>query len=160
MLESYARASPSARCCERIPVTILEGTSTMRHMDSHTPANTSADPLPPTDAEALARLERFGGAKLLHEMIALFLANAPGRLDAAATALAAGDATGAENALHSLKSSSAQLGALRLSRLCEQGEAIARGGRLDGIDLLIAHGREELARVEAWLTTVRAGGAA
>ena len=129
-------------------------------MDPHTSATAFADSLPRTDAEALVRLERFGGAKLLHEMIALFLSNAPGRLDAAATAFAAGDAIGAENALHSLKSSSAQLGALRLSRLCEQGEAIARDGRLDGIDLLIADGREELVRVEAWLCAARAGGTA
>ena len=32
--------------------------------------------LPATDPDALTRLERFGGIKLLDEMIALFLVNA------------------------------------------------------------------------------------
>ena len=48
--------------------------------------------LPAIDREALTRLERFGGIKLLHEMIALFLENARERLAAAADALDAGDA--------------------------------------------------------------------
>ena len=92
--------------------------------------------LPATDPDALARLERFGGFKLLDEMIALFLENARDRLAAAATALGAGDTLAIENAMHSLKSSSAQLGALRLSRLCEQAEVIARGVSSRGIPFM------------------------
>lgn len=111
--------------------------------------------LPATDPDALARLERFGGRKLLHEMIALYLESAPDRLEAAAAGVAAGDAIAAENALHSLKSSSAQLGALKLSRLCETGEAIARGGSLTGLAELIVDGRHELTAVERWLAGVR-----
>ena len=112
--------------------------------------------LPATDPEALARLERFGGIKLLHEMIALFLENARDRLAAAAAGLDAGDAAATENAMHSLKSSSAQLGALRLSRLCEQAETIARGETLAGMAALLDECRDELARVDAWLAAVRA----
>ena len=111
--------------------------------------------LPPLDPEALTRLERFGGAKLLHEMIALYLESAPERLGAAEAGLAAGDPIATENALHSLKSSSAQLGAARLSRLCEEGEMIARSGTVAGIASLIESSRDELARVEAWLDEVR-----
>jgi len=121
-----------------------------------TAPNGGAIDLPRTDPDALARLERFGGRKLLHEMIALYLENAPGRLAAAADGVAAGDPVAAENALHSLKSSSAQLGALRLSRLCEEGEAIARGGRLEGIAEVLDAGTKELAVVEGWLAGVRA----
>lgn len=116
--------------------------------------------LPSTDPEALARLERFGGRKLLHEMIALFLASAPERLAAATVGVGAGDASAAENALHSLKSSSAQLGALRLSRLCEQGEAVAREGTIETVAALLEESRSELRRVAAWLATVRAAGKA
>jgi HPt (histidine-containing phosphotransfer) domain-containing protein len=119
-------------------------------------SNAPTTELPATDPDALARLERFGGRKLLHEMIALYLENAPGRLAAAAAGVVAGDPIATENALHSLKSSSAQLGALKLSRLCEAGEAIARGGSLTGIAELIDDGRRELAVVEAWLGGVRA----
>lgn len=116
--------------------------------------------LPATDRDALARLERFGGRKLLHEMIALFLAIAPERLAAAGAGVGAGDASAVENALHSLKSSSAQLGALRLSRLCEQGESIARGGTVEGAATVLDESRSELRRVEAWLASVRAEGQA
>jgi len=111
--------------------------------------------LPRTDPEALARLERFGGRKLLHEMIALYLRSAPERLSAAAAGVAARDAAAAENALHALKSSSAQLGANRLSRLCEEGEAIARAGMLESVEELVEEGREELRLVQAWLDGVR-----
>ena len=112
--------------------------------------------LPATDREALTRLERFGGVKLLHEMIALFLLNAPGRLSSAERGLELGDAPAVEDALHSLKSSSAQLGAPRLSRLCEQGESIAHRDTLEGIGALLRDCRDELGRIEAWLANVRA----
>ena len=112
--------------------------------------------LPATDPDALARLERFGGFKLLDEMIALFRENARDRLAAAAAGLGAGDTMAIENAMHSLKSSSAQLGALRLSRLCEQAEVIARGGTPTGIATLLEQCGEELASVEVWLDGVQA----
>lgn len=121
-----------------------------------TGADAAAPGLPSTDPEALTRLERFGGRKLLHEMIALYLRSAANRLSAAEAGMAAGDAVAAENALHSLKSSSAQLGALRLSRLCEEGETIARAEAPASLASLLAASREELRRVEAWLNTVRA----
>jgi HPt (histidine-containing phosphotransfer) domain-containing protein len=107
---------------------------------------------PAVDPEALARLERFGGQALLREMATLYLANAPERIAAVEAALAADDVVAAEYALHSLKSSSAQLGALRLARLCEAGEQITRGGRLAGVADVVVACRAELERVSAWLT--------
>jgi HPt (histidine-containing phosphotransfer) domain-containing protein len=85
-------------------------------------------------------------------MAALYLANAPERIAAVEAALAADDVIAAEYALHSLKSSSAQLGALRLARLCEAGEQITRGGRLGGVADVTEAAHEELERVTAWLT--------
>ena len=116
---------------------------------------TSIPELRDLDPDALARLERFGGVKLLREMIALYLENAPERLAAAEGGVAAGDAASTENALHSLKSSSAQLGALRLSRLCEEGETIARSGKLAGIAEIVVAGRAEFAEVQIWLHGIR-----
>ena len=109
----------------------------------------------PLDVDALKRLRRFGGAKLLHEMISLYVQSAPGRLGAAEAGLAAGDVIAIENAFHSLKSSSAQLGAARLSELCEEAETMARAGTLTGMAALVAASREELARVERWLESER-----
>jgi two-component system, sensor histidine kinase and response regulator len=110
-----------------------------------------------TDPEALARLRRFGGDKLLHEMIGLYLANAPERLAAAKAGVANGDRASAELALHSLKSSSAQLGAARVGKLSERGEIIARGGSLDGVAEIITEMEAELARAAKWLESARDG---
>lgn len=126
-------------------------------MDIH---SMSGAELPATDPAALDRLKRFGGGKLLGEMIALFLAAAPERIAAARTASTGDDVAAAEMALHSLKSSSAQLGAMRMQRLCEQGEHRARGGSLDGLRQLTDELEQELGRMREWLTSVRDEGAA
>jgi HPt (histidine-containing phosphotransfer) domain-containing protein len=126
-------------------------------MDTTDPHLATAESTSPTDAEALARLRRFGGDKLLHEMIGLYLAAAPERLSAAKAGVANGDRPAAELALHSLKSSSAQLGATRVGKLSEQGENIARSGTLDGIAEIIVEMEAELARATTWLERVRNG---
>jgi HPt (histidine-containing phosphotransfer) domain-containing protein len=117
-------------------------------------------PPPATDVAALDRLKRFGGASLLGRMIDLYLVAAPERIEAASRAQAAGDADGVQRALHSLKSSSAQLGAVRMQRLSEQGEHSARTGSLDGVAQLTSALDEELARVREWLLSNREEGAA
>lgn len=111
----------------------------------------SSPDAPTTDREALARLERFGGAKLLGEMVTLFLAGAPQRIGSAREAVQRGDAAAAELALHSLKSSAAQLGAVRLQQLSERGERAARAGTLDEVDALLPHLDEEFGHVRTWL---------
>ena len=113
---------------------------------------------PATDFAALERLRRFGGGKLLREMIDLFLAAAPERIAAARLAMESHDTQGAELALHSLKSSSAQLGAMRMQRLSEHGERLAHNGTLVGVDRVVQDLDEEFARVQVWLITVRDGG--
>src|SRR3954469_23427336 len=112
-------------------------------------AQTSSDDseLPTTDAASLDRLKRFGGDKLLGEMISLYLSTAPERLDAARGGIETSDARAAELAMHSLKSSSAQLGALRMQRICEQGEALAKKGALPEVAGLLAQLDEEFIRV-------------
>jgi HPt (histidine-containing phosphotransfer) domain-containing protein len=121
-------------------------------MDSHT--TTRAD-FPETDPEALARLLRFGGAKLLADMITLFLEAMPQRLSAARSALARNDAHGVEYELHALKSSSAQLGALRMFRLSEEGERLARAGTLDAASGILNELDAEMPRVHEWLASAR-----
>jgi HPt (histidine-containing phosphotransfer) domain-containing protein len=124
--------------------------------------------LPATDASALDRLKRFGGGKLLREMIGLFLTAAPERIAAARLGHLAADAPAVELALHSLKSSAAQLGAMRLQRVSERGERLAKeagegrgkGGRLDELPILIQELEEELARVRDWLIRARDEGIA
>jgi HPt (histidine-containing phosphotransfer) domain-containing protein len=111
--------------------------------------------LPWTDEAALERLKRFGGGKLLSEMISLYLAAAPERINAALAGLAANDVKATEQALHALKSSSAQLGAMRMQRLCARGEALARAGTLENVAGLVSSLEEEFPRVQSWLERAR-----
>lgn len=104
-----------------------------------------------TDDAALDRLRRFGGGKLLNEMIGLFVTTAPDRIQAARTGVETANVGAAEMALHSLKSSSAQLGAMQMQRLSERGELLARSGTLDGVGRIVADLEEEFARVQTWL---------
>ena len=122
-------------------------------MDS--PSATPATALD-TDPEALERLRRFGGAKLLSDMIALFLEALPQRLAAARSGLGRGDAHVVEHELHALKSSAAQLGALRMHRLCQDGERLARAGSLQEAPGILDALDAERARVQQWLTAATA----
>lgn len=123
-------------------------------MTTATPTE-DADDLPATDTASLDRLRRFGGGKLLGEMIALFVNAAPERIAAARAGVEGNDPRAAEQALHSLKSSSAQLGAMRMQRLCERGELIARGGSLEQVDTLVEQIADEFTRVQVWLESAR-----
>lgn len=102
------------------------------------------------DADALKRLERFGGLKLRQELTTLFLQEAPARIASARAAFAAGDMESVRSVAHMLKSSAGQMGALRVQLICE---------RLESLDHLPDLGRalseldEELARYTAWLDT-------
>lgn len=111
--------------------------------------------LPDSDPEALERLLRFGGAKLLGDMITLFLEAVPQRLSAARSALARGDAPAVEYELHALKSSSAQLGALSMYRLSEEGERLARAGALEAASDILDRLDAERPRVDRWLSSAR-----
>ncbi len=111
--------------------------------------------LPSHDPAALDRLRRFGGSHLLNTMISLFLSSTPERIDATRSAIAAGDAAAAELALHSLKSSAAQLGALRMQRLSQFGELRAQAGEVAELDELVIELQQELDGVQEWLGSVR-----
>jgi two-component system sensor histidine kinase/response regulator len=82
------------------------------------------------DPAALDRLRSFGGNKLLKGMIELFVKNAPSRAADAREALDCGDAAALRAALHALKSSAGQLGAISVHQACTAGEELASRGDL------------------------------
>lgn len=82
------------------------------------------------DETALDRLRGFGGDKLLHGMIELFVTHAPTRAADAREALDCGDAAALRSALHALKSSAGQLGAVSVHEACVAGEELASRGEL------------------------------
>ena len=120
-------------------------------MSERTGTTGTDEELPSTDAASLDRLKRFGGGKLLREMVSLFVEAAPERIAAARAGVAAKDVSAAEMALHSLKSSSAQLGALKMQRLSEAGERLAHSGTLDGVAAIVADLETEFPRIQQWL---------
>ncbi len=63
---------------------------------------------------ALRRLEEWGGPTLVGKMVALFLENAPERMESIRSGAAEGNLSKVERGAHSLKSSAANLGAERL----------------------------------------------
>jgi len=111
---------------------------------------------PETDPEALERLRRFGGNKLLGDMITLFLEAMPQRLSAARRGITSGDAHVVEHELHALKSSAAQLGALRMHRLSQEGEQLAKAGTLGPASDVLDQLDAEMPRVQEWLASARA----
>lgn len=102
------------------------------------------------DTSVIDRLRGVGeesrGAALLARVSKLYLEQAPELLAAARSALDAGDTAAVGMAAHSLKSSSANLGAIQLSARCAALEAAARGG--DGnLDELLDHVSREMPAV-------------
>ncbi|MDE3151388.1 MAG: Hpt domain-containing protein [Gemmatimonadota bacterium] len=110
------------------------------------------------DPEAIARLRRFGGDALLFQMIDVVVAAAPGRLAAVREGVARADAPAARAALHALKSSAGQLGAVTVQGLCERGERLAGGGDVAGVTALMPLLESESEAMLEWLASIRAGG--
>jgi HPt (histidine-containing phosphotransfer) domain-containing protein len=86
--------------------------------------------IPVIDTAVLQRLRDLGGESLLARMIDLFLENAPTRVRAAGTAAVEDDAHALEHAVHSLRSSAANLGASRLQAMAGRIETHTRAGEL------------------------------
>jgi len=108
----------------------------------------------PVDREALERLrglQRPGQPDIARRIIGLYLESAPGLVASARAAGAAGDAAGLAAAAHSLKSSSAHVGALKFSRQCAQLEALARTGKIAEAGGAMAEFETEFERVGAAL---------
>ncbi len=113
----------------------------------------AADPRPGLlDAQALARLHELdpgGQAGLVRRILATYAQSLQRLLAQLAAARAAGDREGMRHAAHTLKSSSASVGALELSALCAQAEAGLRDGDTAALpallDRLCAEGERILA---------------
>jgi HPt (histidine-containing phosphotransfer) domain-containing protein len=95
-------------------------------------SNLSAAALDRAALDAIRALDVGGAAGLLQQVVQLYLESAPAQIAELRRAGAAGDASAVRNIAHSLKSSSANLGAARLAEMCKAVEDAARAGRLGG----------------------------
>jgi CheY-like chemotaxis protein/HPt (histidine-containing phosphotransfer) domain-containing protein len=103
---------------------------------------------PALDARAFLETSAFQGSKgraRLHKIMSLFLAEAPALVTTIHEMHAEGDKDSLWRAAHSLKSSSAAIGALRLAERSATIESVARG---DGVDAVTQH----LSALDAELT--------
>jgi HPt (histidine-containing phosphotransfer) domain-containing protein len=97
--------------------------------------------LSPIDLLALKRLQKMFGSRsavLLPEFIGSFLQDAVRLQTEACQAVSNGCAGDLRLAMHTLKSNSAQFGALQLAALCAQLEADAHQGQLERAENLLA----------------------
>jgi CheY-like chemotaxis protein/HPt (histidine-containing phosphotransfer) domain-containing protein len=108
--------------------------------------------LPIVDRAVLAHLAHdMGDGALIAEIVEMFLVDAPRLLDDWRQAVASGDSDAARLATHTLKSTSASIGAVALARRCADAEALIREGTLDGVAAQVDCAVALLAQTEALL---------
>lgn len=99
-------------------------------------------------------LQEDGQPDVVTEFIDVFLEDLPARIDRIQKAVAGRNPAEIKSAAHALKGSAASVGAVLVSGLCAQLEAIGRAGSTDGIDDLlrviepeVVRAREELGKL-------------
>ncbi len=97
---------------------------------------------------SLRELQEVGEPDILEEVGGLFLKHAPDKISAIETAVSQKDAKGLQVAAHSLKSSSAYVGAMKLSSLSKDLEMMGRSGELEGAFEKSQMMKEEYQRVK------------
>jgi CheY-like chemotaxis protein len=105
---------------------------------------------PALDTEVVEDLREVMGSEFL-ALIRVFLEDTPRTLQRLQRAAELGDTSTLVSSAHSLKSTSANLGALDLSELARQIEHGGRAGTLDSPQLLVARVVAEFVRVESAL---------
>ncbi len=105
---------------------------------------------PSVDPAALNELKAFqdeGDDDIVAELIGIFLDDCPGRLESIRHGVENDDAAEIASAAHALKSSSAQLGALRMSAICQMLESDGKAGKTDNAAELSSELLDEFERV-------------
>ena len=113
----------------------------------------------PSLLESLRKLGEIAGRPLVQETLDRFLTEAPKRLARIRDALGRGDAPALLFEAHSLKGSSAQIGAVRVAAVCGELEQRGRSADLTAAAGFLDDLERELARVkpllEEWIVTSR-----
>lgn len=110
--------------------------------------------MPAVDGKFLDRIRDIqarGNPGLLENVLDLYLQETPQLLQLLRSASGRGDANGVQQAAHTLKSSSANLGGTRLAEMCQEVESLARSGEIPKARLLITRIEIEYRRVRAAL---------
>ncbi len=92
---------------------------------------------------------------IVEELVQIFLEDTPLQIDGMRRAASAGDAEGLHRAAHTLKGSSASIGAGPLSALCQEVDLLAKKGTTEGVEPLLEKIEAEFARVREALSAIR-----
>ncbi|OZH53309.1 hypothetical protein AFK68_18440, partial [Hydrocoleum sp. CS-953] len=82
------------------------------------------------------------------EIINCYLEDTPKLLNEITQAIEKEQAELLQKSAHTMKSSSASVGATNLSQLCKELESIGRGGATEGTDVILSQVKAEYERVE------------
>ncbi len=96
---------------------------------------------PIIDPEAIASLRDLNptdGGEFLREIVGIYIEDTPKRLEELRAGLASGDIASFARAAHTIKGSSANVGAMALRGVSERLEMMARSTGLSGVEPLIA----------------------
>lgn len=104
--------------------------------------------LDPQALERLRELDPGGQSKLLARVVDAFATAASRLVPQINKALEAGDLAAIHHVAHTLKSSSASIGAIKLSRLCAAIEDLSRASRSEGLPAAIAEFNSEVSAVQ------------
>ena len=110
---------------------------------------------PSIDSEAIDNLRELNpedGGEFLREIVSIYIEDTPKRIEEMKTALAKGDQASFARAAHTIKGSSANVGAKLLKAISERLEHIARKEGLAGVGSLVADCEAEFVVVSAELT--------
>jgi len=114
---------------------------------------------PTIDPDAIAGLRELNpgdSGEFLREIVGIYIEDTPKRIDEMRRSLAAGDAASFTRAAHTIKGSSANVGAQVLRALAERLERISRADGLGAVAPLIAECDAEFARAAAELRRLSA----
>jgi two-component system sensor histidine kinase/response regulator len=98
-------------------------------------------------------LQEDGGADLVVELIALYLQDAPVKIDAIRQAVMTADGESVKRAAHSLKGSSGTLGIRQLASVCGELECLADAGLTPRANGMLHRLENEFVRVQEALTS-------
>lgn len=105
--------------------------------------------------ENLRQLQAPGEPDLVPQLIDLYLADVPVRLDTLRQALAHGDGARLAQTAHTLKGSSANMGASRVARVCLELERCGKANDMLSAAEWLAHLEQEIERVRQVLLQIR-----
>jgi HPt (histidine-containing phosphotransfer) domain-containing protein len=114
-----------------------------------------AESLDDNALNAIRSLERQGAADMLNKVVELYFHRTPLLLRELRQAASRDDAAALRLAAHSLKSSSANLGASHLAELCRQLEASAKSGDLGRVPRQVAEIEAEYEKIRPALAQER-----